>query len=139
MPCNSVCSTRLYVKSYRFRLTGALSPPPVGNPRGAALLATRQLVGAARVLVHQTAVRLDYRRATPFRLLKVRVDSNRRGTVVGQLAGGFEARVGMRCMFATVLAIATWDHERSETQFRDRLHCDTWEVVVPELVFEPDS
>ena len=84
-------------------------------------------------------MRLDYRKATPFRLLKVRVDSNRRGTVVGQLAGGFEARAGMRCMFATVLAIATWDHERSEPQFRDRLHCDTWEVVVPELVFEPDS
>ena len=144
MTCNFLWSTRLYVKSYRFRLTGALSPPPVGNPQGAALLATRQLAGAARVLVHQTAL-CDYRRATPFRLLKVRVDSNRRellnrsGTVVGQLAGGFETRVGMRCMFATVLAIATWDHECSEPQFRDRLHCDTWEVVVPELVFEPDS
>lgn len=58
MPCNFLRSTRLYVKSYRFRLTGALSPPQVGNPRGAALLATRQLSGAARVLVHQTAVRL---------------------------------------------------------------------------------
>ena len=143
MPCNFLWSTRLYVKSYRFRLTGALSPPPVGIPQGAAFLATRQLAGAALVLVHQTAC--DYRRATPFRLLKVRVDSNRRellnrnGTVVGQLAGGFEARVGMRCMFATVLVIATWDHERSEPQFRVRLHCDTWEGVVPELVFEPDS
>ena len=77
--------------------------------------------------------------------LQVRVESNRwelldrNGTVVGQLAGGFEAPAGMRCTFATVFAIAAWDRERSEPQYRDRLHCDTWEVVVPELVFEPDS
>ena len=45
---------------------------------------------------------------------------------------------GMRCAFATVLAISTWDRERSDPKFRDRLQCDTWEVVLPELVFEPD-
>ena len=45
----------------------------------------------------------------------------------------------MRCTFATVLAVATWDRESSELDYRDGLHCDNWEVVVPELVFEPDS
>ena len=64
---------------------------------------------------------------------------DRRGRVVGQLAAGFEAPANMRCTFATVFAIATWDRERSEPQYREDLRCDSWEVVVPELVFEPDS
>ena len=65
------------------------------------------------------------------------LDSN--GTVVGQLASSFEAPTGLRCTFATVMAVATWDRERSEPEFQNGLRCDTWEVVVPELVFEPDS
>ena len=76
-------------------------------------------------------------------LLQVRQESPRwelldgNGTVVGQLAGGFQLPTGMRCAFATVLAVATWDRERSEPQYQDGLRCDTWEVVVPELVFVP--
>ena len=61
------------------------------------------------------------------------------GTVVGQLASSFEAPDEMRCAFATVWAVATWDREGSEPEYRDRLQCDRWKVVVPELVFEPDS
>ena len=45
----------------------------------------------------------------------------------------------MHCTFAKVWAVVTWDRERSEPQYQDRLLCDDWEVVVPELVFEPDS
>ncbi|MCY3783490.1 MAG: RecQ family ATP-dependent DNA helicase [Chloroflexi bacterium] len=77
--------------------------------------------------------------------LEVRIGSNRwelldrDGTVVGRLARGFEAPDGVRCTFARVLAVVTWDRERSEAEFRDRLQCDAWEVVVPELVFEPAS
>ena len=75
--------------------------------------------------------------------LQVRAGANRwelldgNGTVVGQLAGGFKAPPDMRCTDATVLAIATWGRERSEPQYQSPLRCDTWEVVVPELVFEP--
>ena len=58
--------------------------------------------------------------------------------IVGQLARGFQAPAGTRLASATVLAIVNWDLERSEPQFRSGLHCDAWEVVVPELVFEPD-
>ena len=65
------------------------------------------------------------------------LDSN--GMVVGQLASSFRAPAAMRCAFAAVLAIATWDRERSEPQYQDGLRCDSWEVVVPELVFEPDQ
>jgi ATP-dependent DNA helicase RecQ len=76
--------------------------------------------------------------------LQVRNGSNRwelldrRGLVVGQLARGFKAPDGMRCTFATVLAVVTWNRERSEPEYQDSLKCDAWEVVVPELVFEPD-
>ena len=77
--------------------------------------------------------------------LQVRVGANRwelldgNGTVVGQLAGGFKAPPDMRCTDARVLAIATWGRELSEPQYQSALRCDTWEVVAPELVFEPDS
>ena len=45
----------------------------------------------------------------------------------------------MRCTSAAVLAIATWDRDSSEPEYRDGLLCDRWEVVVPELAFEPNS
>ena len=77
--------------------------------------------------------------------LQVRVGPNRwellddNGTVVGRLAGSFEPPSDMRCISAEVLAIATWDRESSAPEFQDGLLCDRWEVVVPELVFEPES
>ncbi|MXZ19534.1 MAG: RecQ family ATP-dependent DNA helicase [Caldilineaceae bacterium SB0665_bin_25] len=64
---------------------------------------------------------------------------DRNGTVVGQLAGSFKAPPKMRCTSAKVLAIATWRREYSEPQYQSNLRCDSWEVVVPELVFEPAS
>ena len=64
---------------------------------------------------------------------------DRNGTLVGQLAGSFDVPAGMSCTFGTVLAIATWDRESSEPQYRDGLRCDSWEVVVPELVLEPPA
>ena len=65
------------------------------------------------------------------------LDTN--GNVVGRLASSFEGIPGMRCEFAKVLAVASWDRERSEPEYQRGLRCDSWEVVVPELVFEPDS
>ncbi len=63
---------------------------------------------------------------------------DREGTVIGQLASSFAPPEGMRCAFATVLAVVSWDKEKSEPQYQDSLRCENWEVVVPELVFEPD-
>ena len=64
---------------------------------------------------------------------------DRSGTVVGQLARGFRVPAGVRCAFATVMAIVEWDRERSDPDYWDGLRCDSWEVVVPEIVFEPDD
>ena len=59
------------------------------------------------------------------------------GTVVGRLARGFEAPTGAQVVSATVHAVVAWSREASEPRYRNRIECDEWEVVVPELVFEP--
>ena len=64
---------------------------------------------------------------------------NREGVVVGQLARGLEKPAGMRCVFTTVTAVVSWERERSEPEYQDRMVCDKWKVVVPELAFEPVS
>ena len=61
---------------------------------------------------------------------------NQSGTVVGRLANNFRPPHGTRCSSATVLAIVVWSRETSAPQYRDAARCDTWEVVVPELVFD---
>ena len=61
------------------------------------------------------------------------------GTTVGQLASKFEPPDGMKCTSAKVFAIATRSRNDSKPPYRDSIKCDEWEVVVPELVFEPDD
>ena len=63
---------------------------------------------------------------------------DRSGMVVGRLAQAFEPPPGTRCRSATVFAVVAWSREASEPQYRDSMKCDAWEVVVPELVFEPE-
>ena len=95
--------------------------------------------------IHDHAVHGAIAALSPGDMLKVRPGSPRwelldsHGVVVGQLASGFEGMGDLRCSFATVLAVVSWDRERSEPEYRKGIHCDSWEVVVPELVFEPDS
>ena len=91
----------------------------------------------ARHRVHRALAALS-----PGDPLEVQVD--RRGrwelrdgtTVVGQLARGFEPPAGARCKSATVRAIVSWSREASEPGYEEGLKCETWEVVVPELVFD---
>ena len=65
---------------------------------------------------------------------EVRDAANR---LVGNLAKRFQAPAG-GCRRARVHAVVTWSREDSEPDFRAGYRCDQWEVVVPELVFEPD-
>ena len=59
------------------------------------------------------------------------------GRVVGRLAKSFSPPAGMRCRSAEVMAVVGWSREGSDPQYRDSIKCDTWEVIVPEFVFEP--
>ena len=80
---------------------------------------------------------------TPGDPLEIRVRPNRwelldgNGMVVGQLAGNFDPPAGMRLHSAKVLAIAEWSREKSEPEYQANLRRDDWEVVIPELAFEP--
>ncbi len=64
---------------------------------------------------------------------------DRAGNVVGRLAKGFEPPTGMQYRSATVLAVVARQRADSEPQYQDALRCDTWEVVVPELVFQREG
>ena len=63
---------------------------------------------------------------------------DRAGMVVGCLARSFRPPAAQRCRSASVLAVVGWSREASEPDYRHTVECDAWEVVVPELVFEPD-
>jgi ATP-dependent DNA helicase RecQ len=58
-------------------------------------------------------------------------------TVVGRLAEVFEPPPGMQCTSATVYAVVSWSRDATDLDYQKLAKCDTWEVVVPELVFEP--
>ena len=72
-------------------------------------------------------------RAQPWEL------TNQRGTVVGRLAKGFKPPDGMRCIRATVHAVLVRRRDQSEPEYQEGHKCDRWEIVVPELVFEPSA
>ena len=67
----------------------------------------------------------------PWRLL------DKKGVEVGRLASGFKPPAGMRCAKATVYAVLTRRRDQSSSEYQADLKCDRWEVVLPELVFEP--
>ena len=60
-----------------------------------------------------------------------------KGRAVGRLAKGFKPPAGMRCRASTVFAVVGWSRKDTDPKFHDTIKCNAWEVVVPELVFEP--
>ena len=63
---------------------------------------------------------------------------DRAGRTVGRLAGSFRPPSGSRCRSAAMFAVVGWSREASDPKYHDAMRCDDWEVVMPELVFEPD-
>ena len=61
------------------------------------------------------------------------------GAVVGRLAKNFQPPLGTRCRSASVLAVVGRSREDSDPVYHRFIKCDSWEVVAPELVFEPES
>jgi ATP-dependent DNA helicase RecQ len=59
------------------------------------------------------------------------------GMVVSRLAASYTPPKGMTCVAARVAAIMSWTRAQSEPDYRSLCRCDAWEVVIPELVFQP--
>ncbi|MCY4100380.1 MAG: ATP-dependent helicase, partial [Rhodobacteraceae bacterium] len=57
--------------------------------------------------------------------------------LVGKMAGSFQPRNGMRIKSARVFAIVGWCRELSKPEFQARLQSENWEVVLPEIIYEP--
>ncbi len=62
---------------------------------------------------------------------------DRTGATVGRLAKSFKPPHAMCCRSAKVLALVARSREWSDPKYHETIKCDPWEVVVPELVFEP--
>ncbi len=60
------------------------------------------------------------------------------GKAVARLAKNYRFPPGMRLLSAEVRAIVGWSRELSDPKYRDQAQCESWEVVVPRLVFEPE-
>jgi ATP-dependent DNA helicase RecQ len=60
-----------------------------------------------------------------------------RGRQVGKLAKNYRPPSGMRHVSAQVVAIVARERAQTGAEHQDRLKCDAWEVMIPELVFEP--
>ena len=59
------------------------------------------------------------------------------GTVVGRLAQSHAVEPGFVCVSATVAALVRRLRSDDESEQAASLRCDAWEIVVPDLVFEP--
>ena len=57
--------------------------------------------------------------------------------VVGRLSRGFSIPRGMELLSARVAAILVGRRDDTDPAFQDRVRCERWEFVVPELVFAP--
>ena len=61
------------------------------------------------------------------------------GTPVGQLSRAFQPPPGMRYGSAAVLAVVAWNRGISDPRYQYGIQSEAWEVLIAELVFEPDA
>jgi len=64
---------------------------------------------------------------------------DRGGIRVGRLSHAFAPPPGMHCVEARVMAIMVRRREDSEPEYQNLYKSDRWELVLPELIFEPDE
>ena len=60
-----------------------------------------------------------------------------KGVGVGRLASSFTPPREMECISARVAAVVVWRAADGDAAFQALHKCERWDVVVPELVFEP--
>ncbi|SFV15879.1 RecQ family ATP-dependent DNA helicase [Pseudoduganella namucuonensis] len=58
------------------------------------------------------------------------------GTTVGRLSKHFQPPAGMRCVTARVRAVLFWRKCDNSPEYQGRCRGDSWEVVMPELIFK---
>ena len=63
--------------------------------------------------------------------------SDRNGHVVGRFSRAYKPAPGERCRSAQVYAVTSRNREMSDPNFYHSIKCETWETVIPEMVFEP--
>lgn len=63
---------------------------------------------------------------------------NQAGVQIGKLAKSFIPTEYGRCIKAHVTAILSRSKRAQSSEYAETAQCDHWEVVLPELVFEPD-
>ena len=78
--------------------------------------------------------------------LQVRVSESGRvelldhsGNLVGRLASKYTPPTDMNCVLATVFAVVVWNKDTIEPQKYMSPKCESWEVIVPELLFVPET
>ncbi|MCL2644272.1 MAG: RecQ family ATP-dependent DNA helicase [Betaproteobacteria bacterium] len=59
------------------------------------------------------------------------------GTAVGRLSKNFEPPSSLRCQEALVRAILVWRKPDNKPEYQHLYRRETWEVVLPELIFSP--
>lgn len=94
----------------------------------------------ARHPVHDAVARLAAGAPVELRQVDNRwqlLDADRQ--VVGRLAQAFAPPQGMRCVAAHVHAVIVRRREDSQGDYQRLLQCEQWEVVLPELIFEPQG
>lgn len=62
---------------------------------------------------------------------------DREARVVGRFAKSFRPPARMRCIAASVHAVIVRRRKDTDPDYLDSVRCEEWEVIVPELVFEP--
>ena len=87
--------------------------------------AIRSLTAGSPILLRETEGRSEL------------TDAN--GIVVGRMSRSFTIPRGTQFIFGRVAAIIVRKREDSAVEFQNQSRCDAWEIVVPELVFAPNT
>jgi len=64
--------------------------------------------------------------------------TDQHGNCVGKMAKKYSPPTGTTFLTANVRAIISWQHKDTKTEHQDRVRCDSWEVILPELTFRGD-
>jgi len=59
------------------------------------------------------------------------------GVAVGRMSKGFVPLAGHGCQVARVRAVMVWRKSDSKLEYQSRCRSESWEVVLPEIVFAP--